>query len=646
MDLLEFKSQDLFGPSGTLEQHLPNYEYRQEQVTMADHVYQALINESHAIVEAGTGVGKTLAYLIPLIYFTVGQKKRAVIATHTITLQEQLFEKDIPFLRTVLPIDFKVEVFKGRSNYLCLRRLQEVLHGQGGQLALLDNLEQLNLWVQTTETGDRNDAPSPIPQELWAAICCEKESCPEELCPHFRDCFYWGLRHKLSDAQIIVTNQAMLLADIRTEGSVLPKYHAVVVDEAHNLEDVATNSFSQEINRETLFAYYRTGVQLQAALQGLVPEYIVQDFRVTLDELAKEVGRYFSAIGPLITGFTTIIDETNRSDFAQTSLPKQLGEMGELIMECDLEESEVSGLVTQFDEFTTNLKNTLESIMAANDPQYVYWAEMQNGEPTLIAAPIDVSSTLQAALFADVPSVVLTSATLSTNQSFDYIRHRLGFQQANELILGSPFDYSKQAVLCVPYQAKHPNHNQYPQFTAYLILHTAAATQGGVLALFTSYYLMDTVAELIQPKLDEVGYSLFKQGDGPRLGLINDFQSTPHALLFGTNSFWEGVDIPGEALKAVVITRLPFAVPDRPVTAARLRAIEAGGGNSFVEYSVPQAILRLKQGFGRLIRTSSDYGGVVILDERILSASYGAQFIASLPPARFTRDIEELRAFR
>jgi ATP-dependent DNA helicase DinG len=641
-----FNSEKLLGPAGLLAKELPTYEYRLEQVQMADHVYESLKQGIHGLIEAGTGVGKSLAYLLPLIYYTVEEDKRAVVATHTITLQEQLFQKDIPFLQEILDLDFHVEVFKGRGNYLCLRRWSELLRGRGNQLGLVDNLERLNQWVESTTTGDYNEAPLSIPWELWAEIRCEKETCPEELCSHFSKCFYWGLRHRLAEAHLIITNQAMLLADARTEGHVLPNYDGVVIDEAHNLEEVATGSFSHELKRESFFAYYRTGTQLQAALRDVVPEYVIQDINIVLDELVKEAGQYFSQIEPLITGYTTPLTEENRHHFGQTSLPKHLQDLQELLKECNVEEEgEAFGLVEQFGEFTERLINVLDLILLGKDPTYVYWAETQNGEPCLVAAPIDVSTVLQETLFKNTPSVILTSATLSTNQSFDYIQSQLGLTTTANLILGSPFTYEEQALLCVPTQAKNPNHPRYAHYVAYLILRTVANTKGGVLVLFTSYSLMDEIADAITPKLDEVGYTLFKQGDGPRLGLIQDFQAEPRSVLFGTNSFWEGIDLPGEALKAVVITRLPFTVPDRPVTAARLRAIEEAGGNSFLEYSVPQAILRLKQGFGRLIRTRTDRGGVIILDERILTTYYGTQFLSSLPPARFTRDLDDLRSF-
>lgn len=644
MTYLSFNAKELLGPKGLLARTLASYEYRPEQLQMSNHVYQALQNEVHGVIEAGTGVGKSLAYLLPLIYHTVEEKKLAVVATHTITLQEQLFQKDIPFLQKVLPLEFKAEVFKGRSNYLCLRRWNELIQGRGNHLGLVDNLELLNGWVNETSTGDYSEAPLTIPWELWSEIRCEKESCPEELCSYFTKCFYWNLRHRLGKAHLIITNQAMLLADARAEGRVLPACEGVVIDEAHNLEEVATSAYSHELKRADFLAYYRTGTQLQAVLRDIVPEYIIQDLHLILDELIKEAGQYFSQMQPFITGFTVPLTDQNRPHFTQTSLPKHLKDVNDVLKECNFdEESEISGLVEQFAAFTERLLTSLDLVLLGNDTSYAYWAEMQNGEPCLVAAPIEVGAFLQETLFSQTPSVILTSATLSTNQSFDYIQSQLGLSEATGLILGSPFAYDKQAILCVPQEAKHPNHPRYTHYVAYLILRTLALTQGGVLALFTSYSLMDEVADTIYPKLDEVGYTLFKQGDGPRLGLIQDFQDEPRSLLFGTNSFWEGIDLPGEALRAVIITRLPFTSPDRPVTRARLQAIEDAGGNPFRDYSVPQAILRLKQGFGRLIRTKTDVGGVVILDERILTARYGADFLASLPPARFTRDLDELR---
>lgn len=641
---MHFDADAIFGPGGLLAENLPNYECRTEQIAMAEHVYQALINERHALIEAGTGVGKSLAYLIPLIYYTVNQGKRAVVATNTITLQEQLFTKELPFLAEVLPLEFQAEVFKGRRNYLCLARLKE--HEQKDLLGLADpGWRLLREWAATTTTGDRSEAPSQISGSIWSMVCCEKESCSEELCPEFGQCFYWQLRHRLNKAQIIITNHAMLLAHLQTGGNVLPSFDTVVIDEAHNLEETATSAFSHELNREQFLALHRTGVSLHSRLDGMVPAMSLMEMRVALDQVTAEANRYFQAIAPLLDGNTITLDEHTVAHFTRTDLPRLLDDLLNSLEMGEVEDSEGAALLNQFKEFTKNLRVDVELVLSAADPHFVFWAEHVNGEPTLTAAPILVQDELAEKLFAQIPSAILTSATLSTNGSFAYTKERIGLWEADELILGSPFNYKEQAILCVPYEAKPPRHPLYAKYTAYLILHTAAAARGGVMALFTSYRLMDEVADLIEEKLTEEGYSLFVQGDGPRGQLIEEFRQTPRAVLFGTNSFWEGVDIPGDALRAVVITRLPFAVPDRPVTAARLRAIEEAGGNAFMEYSVPQAILRLKQGFGRLIRTRQDRGAVVILDERIINSGYGSQFLSSLPPAHFTREITSLREF-
>lgn len=637
---MQYTTAAIFGAEGLLANHLSHFECRKEQAAMADMVNEVLNSREHGIIEAGTGVGKSLAYLVPSLFWAVAQKKRVVIATHTLNLQEQLFAKDIPLLQQALPFAFSAELFKGRHNYLCKRRFYE-LNQTHSQQGLVPYLERLNNWSTITTTGDRSDCPTPVPNAVWSDIRCEKENCPEEACGFFKECFYWQLRHKLSKTEIIVTNHAMLLADIVTEGNLLPKYDSVVIDESHNLEDVATNAFSKELSRTAITAYYRTGLQLCNTCK-YHETLELTEVRAQLDELMSEANTFFNEIKPLLSGKSRPF---TASDIADPGFRKRLRKVLSSLEELeDFEEgSEIAMLISQYKEYTRQVMEDCALILAASDSDYVFWMEPQLGDATLCAAPLSVADFLKEKFFAQIPSVVLTSATLSTNGNFEYFKSRVGLDDCAELLLGSPFAFENQAVLCVPKLAPDPRKTNYEWYLAYLLLHTIAAVKGQVLALFTSYQTMQNVADYIYDKLEEEGYTLLVQGDDSRQKLVETFRATPRAVLLGTNSFWEGVDIPGDSLRAVVITRLPFTVPDRPVVAARLRAIDQEGGNSFQEYSIPQAILRLKQGFGRLIRTSKDRGGVVVLDKRILTAPYGKMFIDSLPPARFSQSFDDLR---
>lgn len=640
---MEHNVEQIFAEQGILAQTLNNYEYRLEQAEMAAEIYNCLLNEKHGIIEAGTGVGKSLAYLIPAIIYAKNNKRRIIVATNTINLQEQLFHKDIPLITKILSEEFQAAIFKGRSNYICLRRLQEAVLGVTPHLDISRYLEHINQWVTTTTSGERSDLNPALPDQIWNNICCQKENCPEESCQFFKQCFYWQLRHSLSQTQVIVTNQALLLADIVTDNSVLPKYDAVIIDEAHNLEDVATSAFSHVLSSQTMNIYYRAGLQLFFTLRPSEPAHKIEDFRNCLEQMINSSNEYFGSIN---THVPCTITAENRINFNHETLTQELKKIDKQLQEFAPEDQELSMLISQYKEYTKNVANDVELILQTQDPDFVYWSELYGSDVVLQAAPISVGKSLNTSLFSTIKTVILTSATLSTNNTFNYFKNRIGLDDAVELRLGSPFDYANQALLCVPKQVQKPNHPDYNHFTAYYLLHVAARTKGGVLALFTSYQDMNEVADNMDDKLTEVGYTLLVQGDESRTRLTEQFITTDKAVLLGTNSFWEGIDIPGQNLRAVVITRLPFAVPDRPVTAARIKAIEDDGGNSFQEFSLPQAILRLKQGFGRLIRSKSDQGAVVILDQRFLTARYGQEFRDSLPPARFTRDLDDLKMIK
>ena len=441
---------------------------------------------------------------------------------------------------------------------------------------------ELQRWVQETETGDYNEVPFTIPWDLWSEICCEKESCPEEMCSHFGACFYWQLRRRLAKAHLVITNQAMLLADARTDGNVLPSFHAAVIDEAHNLVDVATNAYSHELTRRGFMSYYRVGVQLQNALRDRVPEYIVQDLVTILDELVREAGQYFLQVEGLITSHTVPLTAENRRCFAQTTLPKHLKDIQSLLKECNLEEEggEAFGLVEQFSAYTDRLLTALELILEGEDPTYAYWADLQNGETCLTAAPIEIGRLLHDTLFDKTPSVILTSATLSTNQSFSYMQNQLGLPEAAGLILGSPFSYEEQALLCVPKEAKNPNHPRYVLCGLPDPAHPGSHPRRCV----SAFHQLQPNGRSGRCHLPQAGRGWLhplRPGRWAPPHLDSGFSRKPRSLLFGTNSFWEGIDLPGQALKAVVITRLPFTVPDRPVTAARLKAIADAGATHF-----------------------------------------------------------------
>ncbi len=625
--------QSVFGPQGALSKHHPNFEYRPGQVKMACAVDAAISARHHLCVEAGTGTGKTLAYLFPAI----ANRKRTVISTATRALQEQLFFKDIPFLRNTLAPDLTAICMKGRSNYLCLKKLQEhlqqpeLLSGERNEL-----LQSISEWSSRTETGDRAELEflredNPI----WRHLDARRETCLGQKCPHYEPCYITRLRQDAFAVDLIVVNHALFFADLalRRQGisGVLPDYSIVIFDEAHEIEEVATNFFGKQVSNYRFEDFDRD---------------LVRAFQKE-PAVLRTGAKLFDAAGRLFVIFQEQRNEqrqgltltARRPDFlklasdVKDSIRLLISQMGRMSSRSDEQES----LRVRAEELWADF----HFISSAQDTAYVYWSETRGRGIFLNASPIDLAPILSETLFDQPISVILTSATLTTDNSFRYIRDRLGIRHAEELMLDSEFDLASQSILYIP-MLPDPRQHLYLESACAEIRRLLEISRGRAFLLFTSVAQMEKCYERVAPQLP---FPVFKQGDLPKNMLLERFRSTPSAVLFATASFWQGVDVQGEALSCVVIDKLPFAVPSDPVVAARMQYLEDQGRNAFEEYSIPQAIILLKQGLGRLIRSKQDRGILSILDSRILTKSYGKHFLKSLPKCPITDNIEGLSNF-
>jgi len=638
--------EQILGPNGPIAANHPLYEYRPGQIRMAQAVMDAIEGNHHLCVEAGTGTGKTLAYLLPVIF----SDKRVVISTATKNLQEQLFSKDIPFLEKALNLKFSVCYMKGRSNYLCWNRLEEV---EGGTYLFSPHdpeyLKLIKKWAQKTATGDRAEL-AELPEDilLWHHLDARRETCTGQKCRNFDSCFVTRVRQQALESDIIIVNHHLFFADLALRqgdfGSVLPDYSTLVFDEAHELEDVATQYFGvmvsnyriEELARDADRVLNETGSS-SAFLSDQIAKLIERSKEFFARFQGRE-GRY--ALQPLgsgagirrgLYGVDLLID-------SYRALQTQIEVIRTSLNNLSVQSDSIDALVRRSQELELDLTEILES----NSKDHVFWCEVRGRGIFLWASPINISGIMKDRLFARVNSAILTSATLSTGGNFVFAKSRLGIEEADELIVPSHFDFQNQSILYVPKNIPEPREDGWLRHACKELETILEASKGRAFLLFTSYSQMEQVYQSLRSRLR---FPMLIQGEKSKSALLESFRNTPNAVLFATSSFWQGVDVQGEQLSCVVIDKLPFSVPSDPVVAARIAQINESGGNAFYDYQVPTATILLKQGMGRLIRSKTDRGILALLDKRILTKSYGRVFLRSLPPAPVTNDSKHICNF-
>jgi ATP-dependent DNA helicase DinG len=649
---------EIFSERGTLARVVDGYEPRAGQQEMAAAVAAVIEDGGTLLAEAGTGTGKTLAYLIPAIL----SGHRLVVSTGTKNLQEQIFFKDIPALQRALGVTFTATLMKGRSNYLCRHRFElyrDGIHGSTSAAGrLIDTGDRVLLpviesWAKDTDTGDRaelRDVPEDLP--MWKDIAADAESCLGNECPRYGDCFVTLMRQRAAESDVVIVNHHLLCADAAIRqgayGEVIPAAPTLVVDEAHQLEDIATQYFGIALSSARIDGIARDGLRLPAPSPELVRaiERVEDRARAFFSGIsmarvlgaggaeararytADAIGEHFEE-GMMLAGALEGLEAT----LATGPGAAAGGEAGA---------TDVREAFAALQRRAGEVRSDLRFLMRADDRDFVYFLETRGRSIILRASPINVSRLVRDAVFERFRTVVLTSATLAVDASFEYVRGRLGLRQAGEVRVPSEFDYASQALLYLPRRMPPPKSPAFAEAVAREAIELLKRSRGRAFVLFTSYAVLRTVQRFVEMALP---YPILVQGQAPRSALIEQFRSTPHAVLLATSSFWQGVDVVGDALSCVIIDKLPFQSPGDPITAARIDAITADGGDAFGAYQVPLAILALQQGLGRLIRHRTDRGVLAVLDPRLRTMGYGRRFLESLPPAPVTHDLDAVARF-
>ena len=690
--------KNYFSKDGILAKEIKGFEYRQEQEEMAQYIQEAINEDRKIIVEAGTGTGKTLAYLIPAIKWAVVNKKKVIIATNTINLQEQLLLKDIPLAKSIIKDEFSYVLVKGRNNYVCKRLFNELALGKNIDIGTFsiearEQIEYILKWGNKTKTGDKAELPFEVYPDVWELVQSTTELCLGKKCPYRKECFYMKTRMEKMEADILISNHHVFFADLNvraetdfdSEYLILPRYDMVIFDEAHNIESVARSYFSVEVSKisftrllNRIYQRKNKRKKEKSALirvEDTIDEKDLEDSQQYIDLLntLKEEISILQNIGDEYFDEIRKIYETNteapikkslnnfemtksrflenlreKKDIFQTKLADFLNLMMSFNNVID-EEKDKNPEVINFNNHLKMFKAYIDSFKFINsfeDDNYIYWLDINSKRTNVVltATPLNIAQKLSTVLFDNLDRLVFASATIVVNGSFDYFKKSLGLDEEDciEAIIKSPFDYNEQMSVYIPSDIQDSeNINAFVSDASRFILNILLKTNGKAFILFTSYTMLNQIYYSISKKLKDKGFEVFLHGDKPRSQLIKEFKEAENPILFGTTSFWEGVDVQGENLSNVIITKLPFLVPTDPVVSAISKKIEEDGGNSFTDFQLPEAIIKFKQGVGRLIRKKTDRGNIFILDNRILKKRYGSLFINALPSQKNIKILEK-----